>query len=235
VRTARVVVTVSAAAVLGVGTGCASFADPGPARSEDRTVDGVSRVRLETSGSLAVTEGGAPRLTVTAGEAVLDTLTSEVDDGVLVLGTRPGTHRLGTVRYELVVPELDALTVTGSGDASVSGVPGDALEVVTTGSGDVDLTGVAATRLVAELSGSGSLTAAGSTGSQQVTVSGSGDYRAEQLRSEEAAVTVSGSGDARVQVTGHLQADVTGSGDVLYSGRPEVESTVAGSGDVSAV
>ncbi|MDF2507969.1 MAG: hypothetical protein K0Q52_1828 [Microbacterium sp.] len=99
--------------------GCASL-DPGPPATEQRAIDDVSVVELATGGSLNITRGDSPSLTITAGEKVIDRLTADVESGVLHLemtGTSAGYA--GEIRYELVVGALASISVLGSGDATV--------------------------------------------------------------------------------------------------------------------
>jgi hypothetical protein len=228
-RTARLPAVVL---VLTAATGCSVFADPGPDTTQDRTVAGVTSIRLETSGDLSVGPGDSPRLTVTAGSEVIDRLTSDVVDGVLVLGMDGRVPSLGDVQYFLTLPRLDGLVVDGSGDVEVATVPTDALSIEVTGAGDVEVSGVAVQQLRVALSGSGNVESEGSAAVQEVLVEGAGDYDGSSLDSRQATVTVSGSGDADVRVTGELTAVVTGSGDIEYTGGAQVSSTVEGSGEV---
>jgi hypothetical protein len=222
----------AAALVLAAATGCSVFADPGPDTTQDRAVAGVTSVRLETSGDLSVGPGDSPRLTVTAGSEVIDRLTSDVVDGVLVLGIDGRVLELGDVHYLLTLPRLDGLVVDGSGDAEVASVPTDALSIAVNGSGEVEVSGVAVQELEVALAGSGNVETQGTAAAQDVLVEGSGDYDGSSLDSRQATVTVSGSGDADVRVTGELTAVVSGSGDIEYTGGAQVSSTVQGSGQI---
>lgn len=226
------ILTVVGAAVLATGlTACAAT---GPRSAQERDVEDVVAVRLETSGTLTVERGDEASLTVTAAEDVLPRLTSEVEDGVLVLGVEPSAllGGLGTVEYGLVLPRLDAVTVTGSGDVVAADVTGALVDVVVEGSGDVDLAGLDAAEVRTTVDGSGDVHLDGSATRQSVSVDGSGSYEAGALRSEEAVVALRGSGGVDLVVTGTLTATVEGSGTVSHSGGADVTSDVAGSGAV---
>lgn len=228
------VALVLAAATLGVA-GCSAVGG-GPTTTEERTVDGVRAVDLRTSGSLTVELGDAPSLTITAREGVLDELTSDVEDGTLVLG-REGGPRWGTpgrIEYTLVVTELEALAVRGSGDVEADGATGGRLSVTVEGSGDVAVRGVEVDTLDGQVAGSGGLVLAGRAGTQNVVVEGSGGYDGADLVTREAVVAVRGSGDADVHVTERLDVQVDGSGSVRHTGGAQVTSDVDGSGDVDA-
>ena len=216
-------------------SGCGATRDPGPATSADRPISGVQAVRLETSGDLAIAVGDTESLTIEAGSAVIDDLTSDVVDGSLVLGTRPGPSVTGSIRYTLTVTGLSRLELEGSGNASGTGVLLSDATVTVSGSGNATLSGLELTRLIADLSGSGHVTVAGTAGSAAVTVSGSGDFDGTGLAVQDATVDASGSGRVQVRVSGTLTAAVSGSGDVVYTGNPAtVQRDRSGSGDIVA-
>lgn len=232
ITTASLAVVVAAALV---ATGCGATRDPGPATTVERAVAGVHAVRLATSGNLAIAVGDRESLTIDAGAAVVDDLTSEVVDGTLVLDTRPGTSVTGSVRYTLTVTGLDRLELDGSGSATGSGVLGPDATLTVAGSGGANLSGLDLTRLTADLSGSGDVTVTGSAATAAVTVSGSGSFDGAGLAVEQATVDASGSGRVQVQVSGTLTASVSGSGDVVYTGNPAtVQRDRSGSGDIVA-
>lgn len=70
---------------------------------------------LQTSGDLTITTGGEPALTMTAGQDVIDRLTSEVRDGVLVTRT-PGAAIRGSGPITHSGGATVTSRVTGSGD-----------------------------------------------------------------------------------------------------------------------
>jgi hypothetical protein len=181
--------------------------------TENRAVSGINAVSLTNSGKLVVQYGTTESLSITADDNILPTLTSDVINGRLILGSKPNTSittRNGIV-YLLTVKNLQAIEITGSGDAIVSGVNGNDLKATVTGSG--------------------SLTVDGALKSQTVTITGSGDYNGTNLSSHQASVTCSGSGSVTVKVSESLKVHITGSGSVGYIGDPQItEKIVTGSG-----
>lgn len=231
-------VAATALTLTGCGVPAALGADDGPRVTETRAVEGVRAVELSTSGDLTIEHGDEPSLTVTAGEDVLPRLTSEVRDGVLLLGTEGGGGwgwgGTGPIQYHLVVSELDAVAVRGSGDVDARAVPGPRLAVSVQGSGDVRVDDVDAEAVLVDIAGSGDVRLAGRTQAQRVVVEGSGEYSADDLLSQEVDVTVRGSGDVAVDVSRRLVASVSGSGSVTHTGGAQVSADVQGSGDVRA-
>ena len=187
-----------AAAVVLTGAGCSgtidATGDSGPQQSEDRTITAASRVELATPGTLVVTTGDTPSLRVTAGKDVIGELTNEAEDGVLTLDTARSVDEFGDVRYELVLPSLEELTVTGSGTITVAG-SADSLAVLLEGSGNYDGTGLEGERSEVTVAGSGRADV-GRTGTLVAVVEGSGTITHD--RGTEV--------DSRIDGTGHVDA-----------------------------
>jgi hypothetical protein len=230
-RTSRLIavplVAVSAIAL----AGCMPFI-PGPMTSEDREIDSVTTVVLDTSGDITITEG-EPSLVIHASQGALDRLTSDVNGDTLVLGTKPGPgFTLGEVRYELTLPDLEAIELNGSGDIDATVSAEDSVRLDLEGSGDVNWTGLAANRVEIRLAGSGDIELAGATGDLTIELDGSGNIDAAELEAQDVTVAIDGSGDVDVFAQDTLSAEVAGSGRVTYSGDPSVSADVTGSGTV---
>jgi hypothetical protein len=223
-------------AVAMVTAGCGITGPTGAVTTEEHDVDGsVTAVRLDGTGDLRVSTGGsAASLSVTAHESTLDELTSEVRDGVLVLAIRPGmrVRDLGPITYDLVLPELDAIGVQGTGDVAASLTPGDTLRIDVDGTGEVRATDVDVDELRVQIDGTGTVGLAGTARSQEVRIGGTGSYEGATLSSQDAVVTLSGTGSADVEASRTLSATVEGTGSVTYGGGADVTSHVDGLGSV---
>ncbi|MFH8252784.1 head GIN domain-containing protein [Microbacterium sp. B2969] len=231
-RTIHSLAVLGAAASVLVLSGCVPFIASGPMTSQDREVDAVTTVVLDSSGDLSISEG-EPKLVVHAPEDALEHLTSDVEGDTLVLGVKPGFDLgLGKVRYELTLPALQAVELNGSGDVESTVSASGTVRLTVEGSGDVTWTGLDAERVEVGLSGSGDLELRGSATELEIQLDGSGSVDAEHLDTQNAVVAIGGSGDADVTASGSLSVDISGSGRVTYSGDPELDSNVSGSGEV---
>lgn len=206
--------------------------DPGDRTSETRAISDVSAVRLATSGNMHLMVGDEPSLTITAGESVLERITSEVRGGTLEIDMRGRWSNPGRIDYELVVSELDTLVISGSGTISGGLGATDSVVVDIPGSGDVRLDPLDVSDVAVTIAGSGTVTLEGRTDSLAVSVPGSGDFTGADLSSRTAVVSISGSGQARVNVQQTLDASIAGSGRITYLGDPRVTSNITGSGHV---
>lgn len=183
--------------------------------SESREVAEFRAVRGSGSVDLVVRVGAGRAVLVRGDDNLIERIETVVEDGELRVRVRSGGYR---TRQPLVVeistPSLDELSLSGSGDAVISGLAGGAFSIHVSGSGDVR--------------------ASGSLDELVVSLSGSGDVELTDLAARRASVALSGSGDARIHATEELTAAISGSGDVSYRGSPKVRKVVSGSGDVRA-
>jgi hypothetical protein len=228
----RLAALAAAAALVTAGlTGCVPL---GPMASATPEIGEVTAVVLDTGGELVISEG-EPTLTIHAPAAILGRLTSDVQNGVLVLGRRSGfaPFGFGEIRYELTVESLDSIEINGSGDVD-STVSGDELSIDIEGSGDITVTGLDADSVEVSIDGAGDIVLEGDAASLAVAIDGSGDIDSENLEVRDATVSIGGSGEVDLFVTDTLAVDISGSGKVNFSGGATVESDISGSGDVES-
>jgi hypothetical protein len=186
----------------------------GVSKTESRAVGSFSKIELTGSPDVQVAVGPATSVTVTADDNILPIIETTVNGDTLSIGSKKSYSTSVGVTVKITVPELNGVSVTGSGNIGVTGLKSGDMEARITGSGDITLNG-AADRLRAE-------------------ITGSGDVRAGDLAAKDARVTVTGSGNATVLATEQLDASVAGSGDIRYSGNPsQVRKNVTGSGNIS--
>lgn len=214
--------------------GCSTPLTSGPRTGEDREIDGtVTAVDLDGFGRVRLSVGTEPSLRVTAGRNVLDEVVTEVRDGVLHLDVRGGLRMVNQeITYDVVLPEVQGITVGGAGDVEALLEPGDALAVALDGAGRIVVDGVDVDVLRVEVDGAGEVELVGSAQRQSVTLDGVGAYSGENLDSVDAEVVVSGAGSADVLVTGSLDARVDGIGSISYTGGADVTEHVAGAGSI---
>jgi hypothetical protein len=109
--------------------------DAGNVTSESRNVSGFDEVELNGVGNLSIQQTGSESLTVEAEEDVLPKIRTEVENGRLILGPRPGAsiNTTGPINYKLTVKDLNALEVSGSGDVEAEDIETDELDVTISG------------------------------------------------------------------------------------------------------
>jgi hypothetical protein len=238
--TKRIVLSVLAVSALGVSlAGCVPIWHPsasGPRVAEERDIASIEAVEVRTDGDLTVTVGDTPSLTITAPKGVIDRLTSDIVDGVLVLSvTAPSIgFGMGDIDYELTVPRLTQVSIEGSSDVTADFTGADDVTIEVDGSGDVDGRNIDADRVTTSVSGSGDIELEGTTDIQALEIDGSADFGGGDLVSRATTIDLSGSGDIEVHATETLDVDLSGSGNVRYTGGAQLSSDISGSGTVTA-
>ncbi|MEP6561544.1 MAG: DUF2807 domain-containing protein, partial [Nakamurella sp.] len=114
----RRLLAVPAAGILLLAGSCGFFRDAGAPTTQDRPIQGVTAVRLLTSGNLTITAGQTETLSVTAGANQQVGLTTQVIDGTLILDNKANNANGGGISYALTVPPLGSLDISGSGSAT---------------------------------------------------------------------------------------------------------------------
>ena len=214
---ALVAVLVLAAVVVALltrgGSSGSGVQGSGVAATQSRVLATFSRLDLAGSNDVTVAVGGRQSVVVHADSNLMRYVTTRVVAGTLVIGTTGSFTTRSSMSVEVSVPSLAAVTLSGSGKISVTGIDGPRLTVTLPGSGALDVSGT-----VTQLN---------------VTLDGSGLAQLDNLVARDVHAVVAGSGLVRVTATASLNAAVPGSGAVIYSGNPQVTSSVTGSGAVT--
>ena len=207
---------VTACAALLFAVGALGAAESSDKVSEIRDVETFKRIVTKGSVDVTVKIGSPQSVEVTAKERIMDKVETTVDNGTLTIKLKRGSYRShGAISADITVAALEGLSISGSGDADISGVDSEVL--------------------VFKISGSGDIRADGACGDLTVKISGSGDIDTKELHCVNAEVGISGSGDADVYASAEFSGKISGSGDIgLYGGARMQQVSVAGSGDISS-
>lgn len=185
--------------------------------TQQRQVAQFREVELRGAGSLVVMVGQPTSLSVTANQATLDKLRTEVKDGRLFIEHEPGGwnwfRRGSTLKLVLTTPSLADLEVNGAGDVTITGATGPELELQVRGAGNIE--------------------ASGDTQKLEAHVNGAGDMDLSKLIARDAKVSVNGAGNMKVHATGAFEATVNGVGSISYEGNPQpVKTEINGVGSI---
>jgi hypothetical protein len=206
--------------------------------TETRDVSGFDQLALAGLGTVVVTQGDSLALTIHAAEDVLPRVTSEVKDGVLVLGLKTSgwirglTKKRLSIRFEVTMKDIAGLTLSGAGRIDARDVRSDALAITVSGAGALTVGHLEASSLGVLLSGAGSCEVAGKVATQAIKLTGAGTYAAPELESDTVDAVVSGAGDINILVNETLDAKVSGAGSIRYHGGATVRQRVTGAGSV---
>jgi hypothetical protein len=205
--------------------------------SENREVNGFTRVDVSGGGSLEIIQDGTEALSVKTDDNMMQYVTSEVRGGTLYLSLDSTTRALipSSLHFTLHVKDLGGINTSGSWTVTSAAIKTVTMDIVISGSGDVRVDALAVDKLTANISGSGTLNLSGKALSQSIDISGSGKVLEGDLNTQDTTVRISGSGNVTVWVTGTLEAHVSGSGDISYYGSPTVNFDKSGSGSMHSL
>ncbi len=211
------------------------------AENEEREVPSFSEIALRIPGKLYVTQGNTQSVKIEAKSSTLEEIITEVKDRQLTIRFTGKnyffkTFNPGKIEIHITVPEVDGLSVSGSGDIIAEGeINTRILDLAVSGSGDILLDDLKADRVKSSISGSGDIIIknGGEATDFSVAISGSGDVKASGFEAKDVVVHIAGSGNCTVIANRSLKARVAGSGSIYYNGNPSIDSSVAGSGKVA--
>jgi Putative auto-transporter adhesin, head GIN domain len=208
------VVAIGIALVVHSGSSNSGVQGSGVAVTQTRTVAGFSRLDLAGSNNVTVIVGGPQSVVVHADSNLINHVTTGVTSGTLIIGDTGNFTARSPMSVDVRVPSLTALTLSGDGQISVTGINTSQLNVT--------------------VSGSGLLYAAGTATRLDVTLSGDGQAQLSQLAARDVRAVVTGSGLIQVTATTSLDAAVPGTGTIIYTGNPsQVSNSVTGTGTVT--
>ena len=179
--------------------------------TQARTVPSFEAIDLTGGSSIRVHVGTRQAVVVHADDNLINRVTTDVRDGVLVVSERGSFSTNLPLSVDVTVSTLAAVRLIGSGTINVEGVT--------------------AQSLTAELLGSGLLTVSGTVHRLDATLAGSGNMQLGDLTARSVTATVPGSGRIVVHASHTLNASIPGNGEIVYSGHPKtVNQIVNGSG-----
>ena len=152
-----------------------------------------------------------------------------------------GRKSTGNIIIEILMPDLEEITLNSSGDAEVIGLDNDEIslninssgdlyvtgksenvEIEIHGSGDVEIDEIVSEDVEIDINGSGNVEFDGGIcDNLYIEVDGSGDIDARDFVCSSAEIEIDGSGNSRVFVTENIVFDGDGSGRLDVFGDPK--------------
>jgi hypothetical protein len=195
------------------GCGGPKVVGSGIAQTEQRDVGDFSEIKCKIGGDITVTRAEQATLRITADDNLLPIITTEVQDGALIVSAEESYSSKTRVCLQIEVPMISRVEVLGSADVLLDSVTDEKLAINICGSGDIE--------------------AVGEVLSLDVVINGSGELKLKQLQVQTCNIRINGSGDAVLSVAESLDAQINGSGDITYYGTPHVQVKMRGSGNLT--
>ena len=190
----------------------------GPVVTETRTVAEFSKIHINGSTTVYITQGAVASVEVKAFSNLLPYFETKVSNGNLMLGYKELTNvRNDNVEVFITMPMIEGISINGSSEVTTQGMFS------------------ASTEIVLSVNGSGTITMQqAQTNYLKAKISGSGEIGGYGIAAKEAEIDISGSGDVNLTVQEKLHAIIRGSGEINYKGSPtSVITDISGSGKVT--
>ncbi|HEU4776605.1 MAG TPA: DUF2807 domain-containing protein [Telluria sp.] len=225
-------------------TSAAALAAPVETASETRPVDARTvRVRLDGVIDLKLKQGAVASLVIIGDKALVAKTTSEQDGDTMTIGTDAKKFKFSrrgeSLRAELTLPTLRAVSSDSLGWTDVSGFSGEQLDlklegagsmkvvcdyrVVTAvlgGVGSMNIQGDNADGIDLNLRGAGFVTLRGNSKWLKASLGGLGNLDAQHFNVDTVNLDLSGLGNAVVSAKQNANLNLSGLGSVTVYGKP---------------
>jgi len=213
-------------------------AGSGSIKSQTREVQDFLAVSINYPAEVLIQQGKVESVKLEADDNLLPQLSTEVDDGTLLIENKENNwskrvNPTERVKITITVKDLHEIEFSSAGNLIVESLKTDELSLRLNGVGKMTLNNLDVRKLESRLSGAGNIEATGTAEELDIRISGVGGFDAPKLESQVATVRISGAGSATVNVVEDLTARVSGAGSISYYGSPTLHEDVSGAGSVS--
>lgn len=187
------------------------------AAEQSRSTPAFKAIEIKGPINIVVEAGKPHAVTVQGDDKFVSRVVTEVVDGELKIYLRDKgpSSMSGESRILVAMPALGKFIAEGAGEARLTNISGDRLDV--------------------SYKGAGKLSAAGKVKWLRLKAQGVGEVDTKALIAEDVDVNFEGLGGVKVYASGKLNAVVRGMGELSYYGKPRtVNKSVAGVGSVKA-
>ncbi|NLR91661.1 head GIN domain-containing protein [Flammeovirga agarivorans] len=215
-----------------------------PKQSFDLNIEeSVTGIQFNIAGKVFIDEGNEQSFVIETQKEVMDHLTYEVQNGVLIVSLDKNFSQYD-FNLNVTVPKLTEVSLNGSGDIRTYDLNTEgetlevnligsgtivfedatsattAIEILLEGTGDVSISKIASNEVSIISRGSGEIELSGTSQSLEAMLEGSGELEAGELETKNVTLSNSGSGDVHVYCTDTLSIKNEGSSDIKVDGNP---------------
>ena len=200
--------------------------------SEVRELNDFTQLEIDVPADVLIHIGEFPKVSIQTHENIIGKIKTRIKGKTLVIEANPCINNFEKLRIDLVVKELNGISLNGSGSVkSKTQLKSDNFKAQINGSGNLSID-LFANSVKAKINGSGNMIVNGTTKNLDIKINGSGDFKGLGLLAYETTVVVNGSGNSKINTKNSLDVDIKGSGTVVYSGDPKIKIDIIGSGKV---
>jgi putative autotransporter adhesin-like protein len=173
----------------------------GIVKTDKRSLPPFASLEVMCHGSILVHTQRQEGLEIKGDDNIIPLITTEVNNGTLYIRSSKEYNPRDKLEIIVSAPDLKRFVFSGAGEANLSNVKNDRIEIA--------------------LIGAGSLIASGETKEADITLSGAGSVDTKNLHAINAKVNSTGLGNIEIYVTGQLDAKTSGVGEINYYGNPK--------------
>ncbi|MFT7632109.1 MAG: hypothetical protein ACI87E_003158 [Mariniblastus sp.] len=186
----------------------------GVSKSEARDAQDFQEIELEGVGTVNVNVGQEFGVEITTDDNLLVLIETTVKDGVLTIRTKESISPTSDLIYEISLPTLSKVKVSGAASIDLRDVAGSTLEI--------------------EVNGASTITGTGTVDDLGIEVNGASSANLKQLMAKRIVVEMSGASESTIFASEQVDAEVNGVGSVSIHGSPAtINKEVNGIGSVS--
>jgi hypothetical protein len=174
----------------------------GIAKTEKRAVASFNSLDVNFAGSIQVRSQGQESLTISGDDNIIQFITTEVKNGTLYIRGTKGYSPRQKLQIMVSTPDVRRFVFDGVGEANLSNIKNDRLEIV--------------------VKGVGNLSATGETKELDITLSGVGSVDAKNLHAGNVKVNSTAIGAVDLYATRQLDIKASGLGEINYYGNPKI-------------
>jgi Putative auto-transporter adhesin, head GIN domain len=201
-------------------TGCTSMPGinkvkgSGVKKTEKRDVGQFASVEMDCPGVINLTAQERPGFEISGDDNIVPLITTEVKNNTLYIKSTKDYDPQGKLQINVSNPDFERFVFSGAGEATLSKIMNERLEV--------------------KVSGAGEVKASGETKEADISLTGAGTIDAKDLHSIKTKVSSTGVGSIDVYAAEQLDANATGVGDINYYGNPKlVNKQASGMGHIA--
>ena len=180
----------------------------GVSKTEAREVEAYHSIDVSGAVKVNFVQGDDASVTLTTDDNLVELITTEVKDGVLVVGSKEQYSSQCGVELDITNPDLKMIDMSGACSLNTDSLNGDDLEL--------------------DLSGACGVTIAGTVNAINADVSGACKLSLQDLAAKSATIEMSGASSAKVNASEKLDVDLSGACKVSYKGDPKVTKSTSG-------
>jgi Putative auto-transporter adhesin, head GIN domain len=176
-----------------------------------REVSNFTKVDLRGAGTIELTQGDAFQVIIEAEEHILERLTSEVDDGTLILDIEKSKDKKGfktdeAIIYSITMPVVEGIRIAGGGKVNADTLTGKSFALDLPGGANVKIERIEVDVFTTSIPGGAKITV-NEVKSEATTIQmqGSGNINFPQLETEILTVNIQGAGNIDVQGSARQQ------------------------------